>query len=157
MAVQRDTTINWAANVTPPAANDLCIDTDLLIHKIGDGVTIFAHLPIDYVGPDLGTVIAGIAASGSFTRPIVTVGAAVTLTAVPNSHTLVRIGSGGTPTLPTAVGNTTATFTLKNEDTVDHNVPTTGGQTIEGFASPYVLPPGQSINVHSNNTNWRQF
>jgi hypothetical protein len=88
-------------------------------------------------------------------RAVVTVTTATTLPAVANEY-LVRIQAGGTPTLPTAVGNT-STYILKNEDTADHNVPTTSSQTIEGFASPFVLPPGQSIKVYSDNANWRQF
>jgi hypothetical protein len=155
MAVQRKTTAGWAAIFTPPAANDLCIDTDLLIHKIGDGVTMFTRLPIDYVGPDLAAVIAGLSAAGGFSRSIVSVTGAVTLGATANTDYIALIGAGGTPTLPTAVGNTNK-YTIKNVDSVDHNVATTSSQTIEGVASPYVLPAGATIDVISDNTNWKQ-
>jgi hypothetical protein len=86
---------------------------------------------------------------------ILPVSTATTLPAVAAEY-LVRIQAGGTPTLPTAVGNTSI-YRLKNEDTADHNVPTTSGQTIEGVASPWVLPPGQTIYVYSDNANWRRF
>lgn len=63
------------------------------------------------------------------------------------------IGAGGVPTLPTAVGNT-GRYVFKNVHSANRTVSTTSGQTIEGLAT-YTLQPGASIDVISDNANWR--
>lgn len=66
---------------------------------------------------------------------------------------VIFIGSGGAPTLPTAVGNT-GSYLLKNIHSATRSVATTSSQTIEG-TTPYVLPAGASIEARSDGTNWR--
>lgn len=65
---------------------------------------------------------------------------------------IVLIGASGVVTLPTAVSNTRK-YTLKNIDTSSKTISTTSSQTIEGLTT-YTLPPGASIDVVSNGTNW---
>ena len=91
-------------------------------------------------------------ASG-YTREIVSVTGSTTLAAVANTDYVAIVGSGGAPTLPTAVGNTNR-YTLKNAGTTNRTVATTGGQTIDGSTTA-VLTPNTSIDVISDGTNWR--
>jgi hypothetical protein len=143
---------------TDSAVTSVTVNPGQTLKLISDGTYWVAFRPP--VAGRLATAqtINGVAFDGTAPVPlraVVTVTTATTLAAAANEY-LVRIQAGGTPTLPTAVGNT-STYILKNEDAADHNVPTTSSQTIEGFASPFVLPPGQSIKVYSDNANWRQF
>lgn len=68
---------------------------------------------------------------------------------------VVFIGSGGAPTLPTAVGNT-GFYQLKNTDTSAKTIATTSSQTIDGVTT-YTLPPGAAVEVISDGSNWRIF
>ena len=91
-------------------------------------------------------------ASG-YGRQIVSVTSSATLGATANTDYVALIGAGGAPTLPTAVGNTNR-YTVKNVDTVNRTLATTGGQTIDGSATA-VLTPNTSIDVISDGANWR--
>jgi flagellar basal body rod protein FlgF len=64
------------------------------------------------------------------------------------------VASGGTPTLPTASSNTSL-YSIKNIDTVNHNIATTSSQTIEGTAGPITITPNQALTLVSDGTNWR--
>jgi hypothetical protein len=66
---------------------------------------------------------------------------------------VVLIGSGGAPTLPTAVGNTRL-YLIKNVHSATRTISTTSAQTIEGLTT-YTLQPGESITLVSDNSNWR--
>lgn len=87
-------------------------------------------------------------------RTVQTVTSSTTLGAL--GDYLVFIGSGGAPTLPTAVGNT-GRYSFKNTDTTSKNIGTTSSQTIDGVAAPLVLPAGAAAELVSDGTNWRVF
>lgn len=85
------------------------------------------------------------------TRTVQTVTTSTTLGAV--GDYVVFIGSGGAPTLPTAVGNT-GIYRIKNTHSADRTISTTSAQTIEGSAS-LTLPTGDSVDIVSDGSNWR--
>lgn len=95
---------------------------------------------------------AGGGGSG-ITRSVVSVTSAVTLGATAATDYMALIGASGAPTLPTAVGNTNR-YTLKNVDTTSKTVATTSSQTIDGSTTA-TLNPNDSIDVISDNTNWK--
>ena len=83
----------------------------------------------------------------TLTTPSVLAGAA-------NHRYVVLINSGGAPTLPTAVGNTSL-YTLKNADgALPATVTTTSSETIEGL-SEFSLSYGASVDLVSDGANWR--
>lgn len=66
---------------------------------------------------------------------------------------IVLIGAGGGFTLPSAVANP-GRYTVKNVDTSNKSVPTTGGQNIDGSSS-ITLTPNTSVDVISDGSNWK--
>ena len=76
-----------------------------------------------------------------------------TTTLASTGDRVIFIGASGVVTLPTAVSNT-CEYTLKNVDTTSKTISTTSSQTIEGLTT-YTLPPGASIDVISDGSNWR--
>lgn len=99
--------------------------------------------------------VSAIAASGFSVATIefATVSTAVTLGAVAGREYVTLLNSGAATTLPTAVGNASK-YTFHNCHTAGIGIPTTSGQTIAGLTG-FVLPPGASITVVSDNSNWR--
>lgn len=94
------------------------------------------------------------ASSGSgITRTVATVTATVTLGATALTDYVTFIGASGVVTLPTAVGNTNR-YTLKNIDSSNKTVSTTSAQTIDG-STTITLTPNTSVDVVSDNANWR--
>lgn len=91
--------------------------------------------------------------SGAALRTIQTVTSSAVLGAA--GDYLVFIGSGGAPTLPTAVGNT-GRYSLKNITTTDRTIATTSSQTIDGETG-LTLPAGVSVDLVSDGSNWRIF
>ena len=86
------------------------------------------------------------------TRSIITTSGNVTLAAAPLTDYIYLVDGLHTLTFPTAVGNTNR-YTIKNNHTVDITVNTTLSQTIEGDLS-ISIPPENSVDVISNNSNW---
>lgn len=83
-------------------------------------------------------------------RTIQSLTASATLAA--DGDRVVLIGSGGAPTLPTAVGNT-CLYRFRNVHTASRTIATTSSQTIDG-STTLVLPPGSSVDVVSDGSNW---
>lgn len=86
-------------------------------------------------------------------RTIQTVTTSTTLGAA--GDYIVFVGSGGAPTLPTAVGNT-GRYSFKNTTTTNCTIATTSSQTIDS-ATSYVLSPGTTVELVSDGSNWRIF
>jgi hypothetical protein len=93
--------------------------------------------------------LPGTGSADGFTLQTIT-GAATISTST--GHRIVLIGSGGAPTLGTAVG-CGSRITLKNTTASGVTIATTSAQTIDGITG-FVLPAGQAIDVVSNGTNW---
>ena len=93
------------------------------------------------------------AMSSNFARNIATVTTAATLGATTGTDYVAFVGSGGAPTLPTALGNSSM-YTIKNIDTGAHTVATTSSQTIDGSAT-ISITPNSSVDILSDGTNWR--
>lgn len=106
--------------------------------------------------PYLGRVQAALISEVRLTTQTVisTITAASTIPSTPNRWFVVLCGVGSAPTLPTAVGYQSM-VTLKNTTGSNITILTTSGQTIEGSASPYVLPAGVSLTLVSYNAAWR--
>lgn len=68
---------------------------------------------------------------------------------------IVFIGSGGAPTLPTAVGNT-GRYSFKNIHTADRTIATTNSQTIDG-STTWTIAPLSTVELVSDGSNWRIF
>lgn len=102
----------------------------------------------------LGVVAFELVAMPSLTRNITTLSGTATLGATAGVDYTVFLNTGAVPTLPTAVGNTNR-YTIKNISTGNINLATTGGQTIDGNASPLVIAPGISYDIVADGTNWR--
>lgn len=83
-----------------------------------------------------GTTWTSAAPTGGVSRVTSTVTSATTLGAVANTEYLTYIASGGSVTLPTAVGNTSL-YTLKNTDTTTKTITTVGDDA--SFASVTAL------------------
>ncbi len=66
---------------------------------------------------------------------------------------VVFVSTGGSVTLPTAVGNTSR-YTVKNITTSDKTISTTSSQTIDGATTLTVLPD-MSVDLISDGSNWR--
>jgi hypothetical protein len=86
-------------------------------------------------------------------RTVSSVSSAVTLGAAANTDYIALVGSGGSVTLPSAVGNVNR-YTIKNADVSNTTVATTSSQTIDGSTTA-VLTPNTSIDVVSDGANWR--
>lgn len=97
-------------------------------------------------------VVGAAAPSGGIARSVSTISTSANLGATALTDYVAFIASGGTPTLPTAVGNTNR-YTIKNIDTSSHSVLTTSGQTIDG-SSFIVLAANTSVDLISDGTNW---
>jgi hypothetical protein len=94
------------------------------------------------------------AVNSHYARSISTVTSAVTIGAAAGTDYVVFVGTGGAPSMPTAVGNTNR-YSIKNIA----NVPRTlscivGGQTIDGSSSISLIPD-TSVDLVSDNSNWR--
>jgi hypothetical protein len=99
---------------------------------------------------------AGVIAVEGFdvtTTSVVSVTSSTTLAAIANRHYVVLLGSGATPTLPTAVGNTSI-YHLKNVHTASIAVALTSSQTIDGGTGSLTILPKQSFSLVSDNSNW---
>ena len=81
---------------------------------------------------------------GGSSRVISTVTSATTLSAVAGTQYLTYIGSGGSVTLPTAVGNTSS-YIIKNNDTTTKTIATVGDDA--SFASVTALVQGNGVDA----------
>jgi hypothetical protein len=95
---------------------------------------------------------AGGSGSG-ITRNISTITTSVTIGATAATDYVVFVGSGGAPTLPTAVSNTNR-YTIKNVHTTNKTISTTSSQTIDGSTTA-TLTPNTSLDIISDGSNWR--
>jgi hypothetical protein len=96
--------------------------------------------------------VAPVSGSG-ITRNISTVTTALTLGATALVDYVAFIGSGGAPTLPTAVSNTNK-YTIKNIHTTNKTLATTSAQTIDGTTT-ITIAPNNAVDVVSNGSNWQ--
>ncbi len=95
------------------------------------------------------------AASGGtgITRSIVSITSSTTLGATALTDYVALVGASGAPTMPTAVGNTNR-YTIKNVHSTNKTVAFTGAETGDG-SSTLTLTPNTSVDLISDNTNWR--
>jgi len=103
-----------------------------------------------------GRITAASNGSGSgsgITRNISTITTSVTIGATAATDYVVFVGSGGAPTLPTAVSNTNM-YTIKNVHTTNKTISTTSSQTIDGSTTA-TLTPNTSLDIISDGSNWR--
>jgi hypothetical protein len=100
-----------------------------------------------------GVAFDGTAAITVWQRSIASVTSSTTLGSSANTDYVALIGSGGAPTLPTAVSNTNR-YTIKNTHTASITLSTTSSQTIDG-STTFALIPNASIDVVSDGANWR--
>lgn len=100
-----------------------------------------------------GVLAERVASSAVSTWSTTTLTGSGTLASAVDFTYVILLAANAAPTLPTAVGNTSRYF-LKNIETTNKTVTTTGGQTIEGQPN-MVLSPGASAQVISDGTNWR--
>jgi hypothetical protein len=117
--------------------------------SIADAVTLRDLIPT----PDVDiprTIVSGRYPSDTVRS---TVTSAVTLGSTGNN--IVFIGASGAPTLPTAVGNTNS-YLINNDDTVNHTLAASAGETIMG-ASSISLAPDESVTLVAKGTNWKVF
>jgi hypothetical protein len=91
-----------------------------------------------------GTTWTSAAPTGGVSRVTSTVTSAVTLGSAANTEYVAYIASGGSVTLPTAVGNTSL-YTLKNTDTVSKTIATVGDDA--SFASVTTLLSGNGVDA----------
>jgi hypothetical protein len=87
------------------------------------------------------------------TTSVVSVTGTSTLSAVPNRHYIILLGSGAVATLPTAVSNTSL-YHLKNVHTASLTVAVTSSQTIDGGTGSLTILPKQSYTLVSDGSNW---
>lgn len=85
-------------------------------------------------------------------RSVQTLTSSITLGAVAGTDYVIVLGTGGVPTMPTAVGNTNL-YTIKNNTVANVTIATTSSQTIDGTTT-IVLSPYSSVDLISNNINW---
>jgi hypothetical protein len=93
-----------------------------------------------------------IAASG-INRSIISVTSTLTGAAASKVDYVYLLGAGAVYTQPTAVGNTNC-YTLKNVHTTSKTISFTSGQTADGSSS-ITLTPNTSVDLISDNSNWR--
>lgn len=87
------------------------------------------------------------------TKSVTPISAPTTLSSLPGREFVYLLGTGAVPTLPTAAGSLSY-YVLKNTTAGTITVSTTSSQTIEG-STTYVLAAGESIDVVSDQANWR--
>lgn len=88
-------------------------------------------------------------------RVISSISSPATAAAVIGNDYAYFVSGTTTLTLPTAVGNTSC-YTVKNTDaSATVSIASTSSQTFDGTASPITIGPGQSIDLLSDNANWR--
>ena len=87
------------------------------------------------------------------TRSIVSVTSTVTGSAAALTDYVYLLGVSAVFTMPTAVSNTNR-YTLKNIDTTNKTVAFTASETCDG-STTVLLTPNTSVDIISDNTNWR--
>ena len=87
------------------------------------------------------------------TTSVVSVTGTSTLSAVPNRHYVILLGSGAVATLPTAVSNTSLYY-LKNVHTASLTVAVTSSETIDGGTGSLTILPKQCYTLVSDGSNW---
>jgi hypothetical protein len=87
-------------------------------------------------------------------RNIITLTSSATLAGDENTDYVYLLGTGAVPTMPTAVSNTSR-YTVKNTTAANISLASTSSQTFDGTASPITVTPGQSLDLISDNSNWK--
>jgi hypothetical protein len=93
--------------------------------------------------------------TGAINRIISSVSSATAAGAAANTDYVYLVSGTTTLTLPTAASNTNR-YSIKNTGTNSVTVATTSSQTIDGTLT-IVLPPGNSVDIISDTSNWRIF
>jgi hypothetical protein len=99
------------------------------------------------LGPGTGGGSSGTSSWGVFT-----ITGPENLAATDNFIYIYLLGSGASPTLPTAIGNKSI-YVMKNTSSSGCAIKTSAGQTVEG-QSNMVLSSGASVELVSDSTNW---
>lgn len=133
--------------ITAPAGYDTC-EPYFEVNDDATGLIVYVD---DARIADVTEIVSN--TSTRISRSVSIVTTAQTLAAVANTDYVTFIGSGGAPTLPTAVGNTSK-YTIKNIHTANITITTTSSQTIDG-STTITLIPNSSIDVLSDGANWR--
>ncbi len=90
---------------------------------------------------------------GGTTRTVVTTSGNTTAGSTAGTDYVYLVAGAHTITLPTAVSNTNR-YTIKNGHSANITIDTTSSQTIDGTTS-ISIAPDESVDIISNNTNWR--
>ena len=96
---------------------------------------------------------ASVGGCSGITRQVVTLSSSVTLDATALVDYIVFVPAAYTPTMPTAVGNTSQ-YTINNTHSSNITINTTSSQTINGSTS-ISIPSGSSFDLVSDGSNWR--
>lgn len=121
--------------------------------KISGLLTAGANITLTGNGTLQSPYILAAGGSGSgVTRTITSVTTTVTGAATASTDYVYLLGSGAVYTQPTAVSNTNL-YTLKNITTGNLTIGSTSAQTFDG--GTLVLGPSQSVDLISDNSNWR--
>ena len=91
--------------------------------------------------------------TSAINRTIITTSGNTTAGATANTDYVYLVAGNHTVTMPTAVSNTNC-YTIKNGYTANITINTTSSQTIDGTTSIQIAPD-ESVDIISNNTNWR--
>lgn len=125
------------------------VDTDVTLVANSDSKVASQKATKTYVDTQV--------AAGSSILPYTSVSSNTTLTTTNAVVSVDASGGAVTITLPTAVGNTGHTFSIKKADSSGNTVTiaTTGGQTIDGSATAVIKVQYVSVLVISNGSNWQ--
>lgn len=92
-------------------------------------------------------------ATGGNTRTIITTSGSTTAGSTAGTDYVYLVAGNHTITMPTAVSNTNR-YTIKNGYSANITINTTSSETIDGTTSIQIAPD-ESVDIISNNTNWR--
>lgn len=169
------TTAGYVTNVKPSAPNHLVyvgfvVETSptngKIVYRIQNGFELNELHDVSITTPANNDVLTYETSSGlwknkvstgggggGISRTIVTTSGNTTAGASANTDYTYLIAGAHTLTLPTAVSNTNR-YTVKNGHSANVTINTTSSQTIDGTTS-IEIAPDESVDIISNNTNWR--
>jgi hypothetical protein len=167
------TTAGYVTNVKPSAPNHLVYvgfvvatspTNGKIVYRIQNGYELNELHDVSITTPANNDVLTYETSSGLWKNKVSTGGGGTTRTVVTTSGNTTAGSTAGTDyvylvagahtiTLPTAVSNTNR-YTIKNGHSANITIDTTSSQTIDGTTS-ISIAPDESVDIISNNTNWR--
>jgi len=166
-------TAGYITNVKPSSPNHIvyigyCVaaspTSGTIIYRIQNGSELDELSDVLITSPANNDVLTYETSSGLWKNKVSTGGGGTTRTVVTTSGNTTAGSTAGTDyvylvagahtiTLPTAVSNTNR-YTIKNGHSANITIDTTSSQTIDGTTS-ISIAPDESVDIISNNTNWR--